>query len=324
MAKTKFADIFEAAEKGTVEDVRCFIKEKDANIDAKGKGGATPLILAASNGNIEVVKFLVSKGADVNVRDNVRDNTPLSDAAFSGNLTVVEFLVSKGANVNTKNDEGCTPLIRTLWSENLTVAEFLVSKGANVDAKDNKGWTLLHIAADNHSWLLNKSSLKFVEFAVSKGADVNARNNKGSTPLHRAAAIDNPAIAKFLVSKGADVNAKNNEGYTPLNYTKSMSKTEDYLKSVGGVETEVNKPTGGGCYIATAVYNSYDAPEVLCLRRFRDEVLTTSILGRLFITLYYRFSPPVAERLKRTRHINLVVRKALDKIVGRLNKRRFN
>jgi len=99
-----------------------------------------------------------------------------------------------------------------------------------------------------------------------------------------------------------------------------MSTVEDYLKSVGGVETEVNKPSGsGGCYIATAVYNSYDAPEVLCLRRFRDEVLSSSILGRLLITLYYRFSPSVAEKLKRTRLINTAVRKALDKIVRRLN-----
>jgi tetratricopeptide (TPR) repeat protein len=70
--------------------------------------------------------------------------------------------------------------------------------------------------------------------------------------------------------------------------------------------------SSGGCYIATAVYGSYDAPEVLCLRRFRDEILAASIFGRLFIRLYYFLSPPIAERLKDTQCINAVVRKMLD------------
>jgi hypothetical protein len=76
----------------------------------------------------------------------------------------------------------------------------------------------------------------------------------------------------------------------------------------------------GWCYIATAVYRSYDAPEVLCLRRFRDEILSTYILGRLFIKLYYLFSPPIAERLKKAWRVNTLVRRALDIFVGRLHK----
>lgn len=75
-----------------------------------------------------------------------------------------------------------------------------------------------------------------------------------------------------------------------------------------------------GCYIATAVYGSYDAPEVMTLRRFRDEVLAQSCFGRWFIRTYYRFSPPVAERLKNAGRINRFVRSILDKWVQRLNK----
>ena len=48
---------------------------------------------------------------------------------------------------------------------------------------------------------------------------------------------------------------------------------------------------GGGCYVATAVYGSYDCPEVWTLRRFRDEVLAKTWYGRLFIRLYYAVSP---------------------------------
>lgn len=76
-----------------------------------------------------------------------------------------------------------------------------------------------------------------------------------------------------------------------------------------------------GCYIATAVYGSYDAPQVMTLRKFRDETLRTTAPGRWFIRTYYRLSPPVAEKLKNAKHINAFVRKLLDKWVERLNRR---
>jgi hypothetical protein len=74
-----------------------------------------------------------------------------------------------------------------------------------------------------------------------------------------------------------------------------------------------------GCYIATAVYGSYDAPQVMTLRRFRDEVLSRTALGRWFIRTYYRLSPSIAERLKEAKLINHLVRSILDKLVSKLN-----
>lgn len=79
------------------------------------------------------------------------------------------------------------------------------------------------------------------------------------------------------------------------------------------------QPDGGGCYIATAVYGSYDAPDVLVLRSFRDQVLRKHWLGRCFIKAYYFLSPPIAERLKDARRINGLVRAALDRFVARLS-----
>ena len=79
-----------------------------------------------------------------------------------------------------------------------------------------------------------------------------------------------------------------------------------------------------GCYIATAVYGSYDAPQVLTLRRFRDEVLARSAFGRWFIRTYYRLSPPIAERLKEAKFINGLVRSILDKLVSKLNSKQHH
>ena len=72
-----------------------------------------------------------------------------------------------------------------------------------------------------------------------------------------------------------------------------------------------------GCFIATAVYGSYDAPEVLVLRRFRDEKLLTSPYGRKFVNVYYHYSPPIADFLKTRPKLAGVVRKILNTLFVR-------
>ncbi|MEW6346263.1 MAG: cold shock domain-containing protein [Paraburkholderia sp.] len=54
----------------------------------------------------------------------------------------------------------------------------------------------------------------------------------------------------------------------------------------------------GWCFIATAVFGDYEAPEVLALRAFRDRVLSRSKVGRASISLYYQVSPPIADFLR--------------------------
>lgn len=70
-----------------------------------------------------------------------------------------------------------------------------------------------------------------------------------------------------------------------------------------------------GCYIATAVYGSYDAPEVLTLRKFRDEILQNNFFGRLFVKIYYAISPSIAKRLKSAKRLNRFVKERLDTFV---------
>src|ERR1051326_4614423 len=62
-----------------------------------------------------------------------------------------------------------------------------------------------------------------------------------------------------------------------------------------------------GCFIATAAAGSESAPEVLVLRRFRDELLLSCHVGRCFVSTYYRFSPPLATFIARHRSLRLAV-----------------
>jgi ankyrin repeat protein len=160
-------------------------------------------------GQKDIVEILISKGADVNVKDE-NGWTPLNIAAVKGRNQIVKLLIEKEADLNSS-----TPLIAAATDGHMEVIELLIANGADVNAKanDQLGGTALHMTA-------NLGHKKIVEFLVAAGADVNAKMLHGMTPLHFAA--NNKGIAKFLIDKGADVNAKLNDGphngSTPLDF----------------------------------------------------------------------------------------------------------
>ena len=82
-------------------------------------------------------------------------------------------------------------------------------------------------------------------------------------------------------------------------------------------------PKEHACYIATAVYGSYDCPEVWTLRRFRDNSLAETLSGRMLIKLYYALSPTVVNMVGNTKWFNRFFRKHLDRFVAVLRERGF-
>ena len=78
------------------------------------------------------------------------------------------------------------------------------------------------------------------------------------------------------------------------------------------------KATSGGCYVATAVYGSYDCPQVWTLRRYRDNTLSQTWYGRAFIHMYYSVSPTLVRWFGDTNWFKKLWRGKLDKMVSRL------
>ncbi len=103
----------------------------------------------------------------------------------------------------------------------------------------------------------------------------------------------------------------------------SGNAEEGYAEKAAEENTSKKETRTGGCYIATAVYGSYDCPEVWTLRRFRDERLVQTAPGRLFVKIYYAVSPSVVKVFGRTTWFNLFWRRKLDKMVTRLKKNGF-
>jgi ribosomal protein S27E len=71
-----------------------------------------------------------------------------------------------------------------------------------------------------------------------------------------------------------------------------------------------------GCFIASATYENVNAYEVLILRKFRDSVLKQTVGGKLFINLYYFYSPYIAQVVERSKIFKIIARKMLDHIVS--------
>lgn len=98
-------------------------------------------------------------------------------------------------------------------------------------------------------------------------------------------------------------------------------KTKYKIARLMGCSSKASKRIAKkGCYIATSIYGSYDCPEVWVLRRFRDYKLDKSIMGGIFIKLYYFTSPIFVKIFGKTTVFKRIFKKILDKMIVKLKK----
>ena len=83
-------------------------------------------------------------------------------------------------------------------------------------------------------------------------------------------------------------------------------------------ESKINNTKSGGCYVATAVYGSYNCPQVWTLRRYRDDILAKTWYGRAFIHTYYVISPTLVKWFGDTNWFKNMWKPKLDKMVNNL------
>ena len=119
------------------------------NVNTKDRHGHTPLMEAAKVGDIETVKDLVKRGADLEAKSE-KGKTALHYAAANGHVVVVTLLLEQGATVDARDRDWRTPLmLAAIYGCNHTI-QSLVNSGADVNARTLVGNTAMVYAENNN------------------------------------------------------------------------------------------------------------------------------------------------------------------------------
>jgi ankyrin repeat protein len=133
-------NLFEASAAGKFDEVAHLIFNHPEAVNLYADDGFTPLGLASYFGHYEVARYLVLKGADVNLPSKNSFNVfPLHSAAAGNYTNIARMLVENGAQVNIKQLTGATPLHSAAQNGNLELLILLLENGAHINARTDSG-----------------------------------------------------------------------------------------------------------------------------------------------------------------------------------------
>jgi len=214
-----------------VDTARFFI-ERGANVKATDWYGRTPLWASVELRNmdvdsstfengvdrapaLELIRLLLDKGVDVNVRTKEVPPIRRQMLRVTGDLSWVDFT-------------GQTPFLRAALAADVDVMRMLLAHGADPKTPAFAGTTAL-MAAAGVNWVVDQTTdagpaarLEAVKMCYDLGMNVNDVNSMGITALMGAANRGSDDIIEFLVSKGAKLDAKDNEGRTALAWAEGV------------------------------------------------------------------------------------------------------
>lgn len=185
-----------------------FLKQK--------KTGGKDFLKAISNGDIQELRRLLDRGAEIDWQSNV-GISGLMQALIYNQFKLADFMVDRGCDLNLSDQDGYTALIYIInanlldkqQAEVLSLMEKMIAKGANIHAADKSGASAIHHAVSR----LYPSA---VERLIVNGADVDMQNSSGVTPLMMTIQSGDPnkchEIAATLLGYGADINLRTSGG----------------------------------------------------------------------------------------------------------------
>ena len=201
-----------AASEGHLEIVTFIIdnlQDKNKNPGATNPDGLTPLHVAALKGQFEVCKFIMNLLTNKNPR--FTDGwTPLHCVAMGGNIKIYKLMMENLVDINPGNNHGITPLHTASYDGHLEIIKLIMSRLENKNPEATNGRTPLHIAAKS-------GNLKVVKLFVEH-PKVQILGDASYTLLHSAARYGNLALCKLLIENSKDKKYVDRAGWTPLHY----------------------------------------------------------------------------------------------------------
>lgn len=241
---------------GNLEVVR-WLAEKGANLNQEDEFGEKPLLAACLSRNTALVRWLIEEQkVDLNLVSNT-GQTPLSIACSGGDLATVQCLVKNGVSLHQVDAFGQTPLHWACSNGWLPLAQWLVGNGVNLHQVDGEGKTALFSACLSKNLLL-------VQWLVYKGLDFNQVDNSGQTPVFSASSNGNLNVVQWLVRKGVNLNQQDNDGQTPL-----------HVSLISGEEETARWLLGRGAAVTSCIIDDWEDHD---MRDHLESVLQQDVL----------------------------------------------
>lgn len=195
--------------------------------------GSTPLMMASEYKSLDIAKYLIKNGADINIQDSNGDPA-IHWSAYYGNVPFTKLMLENGAKTNLKSmhsdgvmqvalkewqdsivdlllkykvsiykvEEDSKALILALKNDDFSLFKSLLNT-KNINTRDGASNTLLMIAAKN-------GYFEMVKYLIEKGADIDKINSVGQSALNLSVFYGKNTVANYLIQKGADVNKTDN------------------------------------------------------------------------------------------------------------------
>ncbi|XP_067653648.1 serine/threonine-protein phosphatase 6 regulatory ankyrin repeat subunit B-like isoform X2 [Haliotis asinina] len=168
------------------------------DINSPDKHGQTPIMCAVSSGQKEIFDHLVSRKADMKLRDN--DNNSLLHLACQPDDTSILQTLLQRIDINTPGLHGWTPVMRAAVNGRSDMYDLLVKGNVDLKLTDDYGNSLLHLACHGGNVAIVNTLLPHF--------DINSRGGNGWTPVMFAAVNGHEIVFNLLVSKGTDLSLK--------------------------------------------------------------------------------------------------------------------
>ena len=262
-----------AAEKGSKRLLKlCLRRGMDINMtNDAGQTCLFSLLKTSFLGQVELMDYLLCKGAEVKTRDRGGRNL-LMAAAESGNDEVTSYLCGLGLlDIEAKDDTfGVTALHMACLEEKKEVVETLLKAGADILCRDRQGVMPLHDLASN-------GQIRMLREILPKYKDLDHGDAKGNTALHFAVAANQPEAVTMLLDEGIAADLKNNLGRSALWYAAKVGD-HDMLKLLTQYDADIEGPCE----------QSGDAPlhcacasgNIACVKALLEEGASTSVQNK--------------------------------------------
>ncbi len=191
MKAANIRKLIQAAKTGDIPTVRAFLDAGNSpDTPIPNKARFSILMYAASGNQVEMIRFLLDKGANVEYK-SADGYTPLMLAGMRGSMEAAQFLLSVGANVKTKSNGGMSALSFSVAAGKVNTVNLLLDKGSDPNNAPPNGSSELHMAA-------GLGHVEIAKMLMAKGANPQAKDEYGSTPLDYAVKSGHDDVAQLL------------------------------------------------------------------------------------------------------------------------------